>query len=280
MQDIENDIKMYENMQIEQWGNHENVKQKRRELLLKIDVISRNSFDEGSRIEFIQTHQVVLYKIYDVFLGTTAKLYNKSSDIQEYRGSIDKLFNTLNIKPKSYFNYLPTRIFNQFVRGITYFDDENPTENPVYHRDASCKSSSMNIDAKFSKPSSKELLKKCYIERKIYNVLYQHFLHEQEVRHLKELYLVERYFQQYFPNISINVSIMYEDNYYPYKCVIITLDNDKVISTETYTKKPWNRETVLCEKQNIKNGRSTFFSKINSYQSNNSWGEVKYRKSN
>jgi len=288
MQHIVHDLDAYENLLYTHSQSHGTIQEKQKDIIDKVNVISSRIFDDISRQIFIEENDVVLYKIYDLFIGSTAKLYNKSTAIDSYRGAIDKLFRVLMIKPKTYFLYLPTRVFNQFTKGMTYFANDNPVEHPVYHREASCKSKYINVDAKFSKPNSKDALSTCYIERMIYNKLYTHFLHEQEVRHLKELNLVERYFQKHFPSISINVDIKYDTNLYPYKCIVTTIEeceenkNVKIltITIEIYTKKPWDSEIVMCEKQVVHKGKVANFSKISSFQMATDWNPVNSRRSN
>ena len=283
MEDIVQELNAYEKLLEMHWQNHKDVEKKRKVVLDKIESIvqSLQTFDDVYRNTFVHEHDVVLYKLYDVFTGTTAKLYNTHENITIHRSAIDKLFGILKIKPKSHFSYLPTRVFNQFIKGITYFEDENPVESPFYHREASCESKAVHIDAKFSKPDSLDSLQKCYIERLIYDKLYSYFLHEQEVRHLKELIVVERYFQQHFQYITIHVNIQYDIDSYPYKCIVTTYDEkNDVLTLETYTKKPWNRPTVMCEKKVVNKGKVAFFSKITSYQQDTHWSSIKTRASN
>jgi hypothetical protein len=39
-------------------------------------------------------------------------------------------------------------------------------------------------------------------------------------------------------------------------------------------KKPWNRETLMCEKRIINNGNVKYYSKINEFTKENVWKEI------
>jgi hypothetical protein len=107
----------------------------------------------------------------------------------------------------------------------------------------------------------------------IYDILYKHYLYGRDLGHLKEMILVQRYYQDYFPDENIVINIEYAQNYYPCKCTITTFKGSSVI-IETYLKKPWNRETVMCEKCIINNGNVKYYSKINEFTKENVWKEI------
>lgn len=126
---------------------------------------------------------------------------------------------------------------------------------------------------KFSNASSKHFVRKCYIEWMICDILYKHYLYGRDLGHLKEMILVQRYYQDYFPDENIVINIEYAQNYYPCKCTITTFKGSSVI-IETYLKKPCNRETLMCEKRIINNGNVKYYSKINEFTKENVWKEI------
>ena len=129
----------------------------------------------------------------------------------------------------------------------------------------------MEIQIKFGSDLSKMLVKKCYIERLIYNEIYGHFLHRQDLGHNAELIRVNYYYNDYFPNETITLKINYDKNYYPYQLIIVTNNPSQTI-TEIYTK-IWDKEIVMCQLQINKD----FYSKINTFQNESPWEKIKQK---
>ena len=115
-----------------------------------------------------------------------------------------------------------------------------------------------------------EMVKKCYIERVIYNEFYKYFLHYQNLGHLRELRETEDYYFEYFPNEEINIKINYDNKFYPYQLILTTIKPKEII-TETYTK---DSDQVICEMNINILGKLVYYSKINTFEKNNEWEPV------
>ena len=106
-------------------------------------------------------------------------------------------------------------LFSNFLKGITYFKNQKLLSFPVYHRKESCGSKQYNAYTKFYKRDTNKykniMFRKassriCYIERYIYNVIYNLYFKEQDSRHRVELKKMERICQNYnYNNMKINV---------------------------------------------------------------------------
>ena len=168
-------------------------------------------------------------------------------------------------------------IFENFVKGITYFSHETDVKKvfPVYHRMYSCGPARDkqyrlgNLVCAFSLDKKgierrKSLIERCYIERLIYDELYNHeTLHypqkgtndkQHNAGPLYRLDLTKQDFETCFPNTQIDVEILYHLNL-PYKLEIrktynnsnVILRFTKDISIGPYGEKIYN-EAVFCEK--------------------------------
>jgi hypothetical protein len=133
-----------------------------------------------------------------------------------------------------------TILFENFIKGITFFSNEIETTQPIYHRLYSCgpydnnhRLGNLICTDNLSKTELKRrrpLIERCYIERLIYNELFiKESLHfpisgtqdnKQDIQHLFRMDLTETDFKTCFPDTSIKVEIDYEDNF-PYKLIII-----------------------------------------------------------
>lgn len=108
-----------------------------------------------------------------------------------------------------------THFFTEFVKGITYFASEvQPMRRPVYHRDASCGSRAVASDAKFARtscgPDASRYVRRCLLERLIYDRLYTHNVGYQDVGHRYELWLINGMFDQYYPTQNLEVELEYD----------------------------------------------------------------------
>jgi hypothetical protein len=176
--------------------------------------------------------------------------------------------------PTFFYNKTPSDFFNEFIKGITYFENENPIEEDKlnYHRLKSCGSSRLKADEKFSSEESKQQVKKCYIERMIYDKLYEYYLHEQNTAHKHELRKMMNYYITYFPLEDIKIEIKYNDQREPYQLIINEKMKDKSIK-HIYTKE-WNSESVDCKLVIKMNNTKRYYSKINTFQRENPWIDV------
>lgn len=189
----------------------------------------------------------------------------------ELRGFHDRVFkNVFRIG-----NRVPrhvTRVFDDFVKGITYFEFENPAQQPIYHRLHACgngtdpfrqqyhqcKKSMFEFDGKIktqscvgvaaqrhnrkTKKDVQTRITKCYLERMIYDRLYRDLEltfdkePEQDGGHLHRMQLTKEDFESCFPKTRFDIDIEY-DNMLPYKLTIVRYVKDKEVSREVYVKR-------------------------------------------
>lgn len=151
-----------------------------------------------------------------------------------------------------------TVLFQNFIKGITYFAHENDESNPrpIYHRLYSCglqtpadyRLGNLVCLSSLSKEEvnrRRALIERCYIERLIYNELYKHeSLHfpctgiqelSQDKGHIFRLDLTRQDFETCFPNTRILVHVEYHDGL-PFKLVIQRTSKTTSPITLTYTK--------------------------------------------
>ena len=215
----------------------------------KLNNIERKKFLHDNRLRF--------YQIYDTFVGHFAKPILSTDDLNKTRSINDTIFNSLNIiRPATVFNHLPTQLFTEFCKGITYFKNQTVEERPVYHRKDSCGTGKKTISDKFKEQysidklvSKKEHMRNCYIERLMYSNIYLYTLHAQDIAHNDELQLMERLYDQVY-NDFINIKIVYEKRT-PVEINILTNSkinyNDFYQIVEQYIKEP-NSNIVKCNK--------------------------------
>lgn len=163
-----------------------------------------------------------------------------------------------------------TRIFEELLKGITYFHGENDNNiQPIYHRLRSCGPrgditfrtlyNQCKPDMKKSRRTKvKRLIERCYVERLIYHELYIHETlyfpqrgieeHLQDKVHMNWLSETNNDFQTCFPNMSIQVTLSDFDGLMP-KCLTIEkYKADQLITKETYYKEVIHGEMKQYEK--------------------------------
>jgi hypothetical protein len=178
-----------------------------------------------------------------------------------------------------------TLIFEQFIQGITLFDNEmkKPIADITYHRDASC--GPRDLDREQYKDTrsckithgnpilkeNKKLVYKCYLERLIYDEMYKQYTlffpdqwdqeSYQDRGHRDMLEDVRKDFESCYPNMALSVVIKYTTQNIPY-FLEITKHSKKyqqIIEVETYVRVEQENkdiaryndmylETVNCEK--------------------------------
>lgn len=245
--------------------------------------------------EYIEQNLRHFLPIFQVLIGSIAKERLKKYKNKALARSVaDKIFmKLLKIRKISEYMYkFPTLIFTEFCKSITYFDNEPITEidKLVYHRDASCGASDRNYLNKFQKLGSDNetdqmrkanALRKCYIERSIFNDIYMLFEY-QDVGHLLELKHIERLLEEYFPNQNLRIIITeYDDTIYPKNLMLINTshsNNMTIQIIENYIKiqdQLTYLPDVVCYKTitKQKNGKSIVktFSKSQSFQQEMEW---------
>ena len=165
----------------------------------------------------------------------------------------DKIF-TKHLKlPKQMPTYI-SDLFENLIKGITYFSHEKENVYPIYHRLYSCgpyedthRSGNLICTEKLDKKElirRRPLIERCYIERLLYDLLYIHeSLHfpklgpqdlKQDDGHIFRMNLTKKDFESCFPSTKIECKIEYDDNF-PYKVIITRIVSGK-ITHMTYIK--------------------------------------------
>ena len=118
-----------------------------------------------------------------------------------------------------------TGIFNEFLKGITYFSNQIPNSGqPVYHRPGfSCKSRGQKNDecdeknSNTVKASKKKTIRICYIERLVYDELWiKMMFSSQDLRHVSWLDDTMKAYQTCFSDGNIRIELtMNDDNTVP-----------------------------------------------------------------
>lgn len=113
-----------------------------------------------------------------------------------------------------------TKIYNEFTRGITYFQNEQVYDinQPSYHRDGSCSKKGSknheciqtnNIDTKQKKKND---IRKCYIERIIYDFLWTKYIFSsQDINHIEWLSKTKEAYQTCFPEKDLYIDIQIDE---------------------------------------------------------------------
>lgn len=168
-----------------------------------------------------------------------------------------------------------TNIFTNFVKGITYFEfDHQVLRNPIYHRNASCGSTQQQSEYKFLRtlhgPDKSQYAKRCYIERKIYDLIYKRYFDYQDLGHLHEMKVVEQFYQYYFPKENIDIDIEFDliHSLYPVSLTIYTKHHRemymKILNSDlTYS------NNVLCIKETYKNKKT--YTKTQTFEKQSEW---------
>lgn len=174
-------------------------------------------------------------------------LINRKTD--KARSLHDEIFIKI-LKCNSYIPLGITHVFEDYIKGITYFSDEleNKKKIPIYHRAASCGNSSedfrkkylqcYNTDIPEEMEKKKEHIFKCYLERLIYDNMFKN-LTEQELKqnkgHIFQLSERAKNFNKCFNNIELNIDIKYKNNF-PIILDINYLKNNFLFKKEIFMK--------------------------------------------
>lgn len=134
-----------------------------------------------------------------------------------------------------------TKVFNEFIKGITAFSDEEVfnASQPNYHRKKSCpKRGSQNIKCNSTNTSNvkkekADAIKKCYIERMIYDNIWATIMHcAQDKGHIEWLINTQDAYKTCHPDRYLQIDIEYTDRMIPITLKIY--DNDDL---EVYEKR-------------------------------------------
>lgn len=178
----------------------------------------------------------------------------KSSMSSVQRSYFDKIFKIFNIN-----KHMPlavTYLFEQFVKGISYFNDEIDSAVPIYHRFYSCgpfdethRLGNLICTTELSKKEisrRRKLIERCYFERLIYNELYKNETFffpkkgtqepSQDEGHIFRNNKTKEDFFKCFPKVvKFDVDLKYEDNM-PVKLIFEKQNINKPLETYTFIK--------------------------------------------
>ena len=183
--------------------------------------------------DLINSEQVRLFRIHDTLVGKFAKLYLNTTSLRSLHDSL--FIRILNIRvPRKRFARLATFLATRFCQGITFFANNGG-------RNSCGPLSGINRTNKY-------FVKNCYIERMIYNYIYNHVFYEQDIGHMHELKNIERIYQDFYKNENLAIQVIFSsDQLHPHQLIITTTKlNDQPI-VEIYTK-PYDTEIVDCIK--------------------------------
>lgn len=172
-----------------------------------------------------------------------------------------------------------TNIFNEFIKGITFFAGESSFEKgqPIYHRKQSCTPRGQkNIICNSSNSNKisdekKNRIRNCYIERLIYDKVWTSIVKaSQDIQHVIWLAETKKAYNTCFPHVQIFVDVQFTENNIPFKLIITEEKEDDYNeeSTEIYEKvyDYSSQEYIypvycLCIKKNKKFRKDTTFTK-------------------
>jgi hypothetical protein len=261
----------------------------------------------------IQDAQAFLTSLNDFYLALRQTRIDKRQFIKENNYKLDKLKSTLvsaekeyykafmhpdlaqsltNVYNKIYINLSynqkmaalqsdATRYFTNFVKGITYFkNEEQPLRDPVYHRNASCGSKNQQSYMRFTierfGPDKSHLVYRCLLERLIYDKIYENTLRLQDLGHKHELGTVQRIYDEYFPVNSLRIIKIEYVGEMPRVLIIGHYFEDNLIGKEIYIRyvdaNNDYQPQVDCEKED--NLTQTRYEKIQTYDGPTDWVEV------
>lgn len=173
-------------------------------------------------------------------------------------------------------------VFKEFIKGITYFSNETEYNDKemIYHRNGSCtKNGAGNVNCSAfnnsaHKKSKKHLIEKCFIERLIYDQLWQQIQQvPQDIKHLEWLHNTRLAYLSCFPDFEIKIDIeKYE--IMPEKLKISRYFKGNHIDSEIYIKRYSNiyEDVVYCIKNNHVLKRK--YAKEQTFQQQGKWKNV------
>jgi hypothetical protein len=161
------------------------------------------------------------------------------------RSLFDKVY-TKHLKMTGGFPMYVTRIFEDFIKGVTYFEHEqDPTAKPIYHRLYSCgpyadthRTGNLVCTDMLNANELKRrrnLIERCYIERMIFNKIFKtealHFPQSGNAV-IFRMDLTKEDFETCFPNTTIDIDVVYADGL-PMQLIVIRNQNGTVTRTES-----------------------------------------------
>ena len=188
-----------------------------------------------------------------------------------------------------------TDLFINFIKGLTYFSNELSDARPIYHRLYSCgpyedshRQGNLICTAHLTKKEisrRRTLIERCYIERLIYNELWQKEASTQEASqdqgHMFRLDLTKQDFETCFPGTVISVKLEYNDNM-PAMLImkkVVGGETTKIVYKKNITITSYGHrlyeDLVECTKEvmNVAGIKKTFF-KVSTFDRRNKFTQV------
>jgi hypothetical protein len=216
-----------------------------------------------NKLKLIENNQILVQGFFDKNYDELTKIKFFLIKLQNKKSR--SLHDIIFIKIFKMNNHVPlgiTRIFEEFIKGITYFSNEleHIHKIPIYHRAASCGNSSKDFIKKYLRcyeTNAPEIIEhkknhifKCYLERMIYDDMFIHSSMyyptgngiitttsiQQNKGHSFQLNERARNFNSCFLGIKMNIKIIYEDNFPTILYIYYRNQNDEIIKTEKFEK--------------------------------------------
>jgi len=193
-----------------------------------------------------------LYRVYDILVKYTQIYIQDKSKRSRVKNVSMQLMHMLRVQNvKGFFEDLPTKLATEFCKGITSFNAGGKQE-----------------------PKTHDANHKRYIERKIFDELYDYVLRNANPIHIKERFKMERYFEVDLNQSKIDVSLYYSDQIYPVHVQIKTRLGRSfgTYIDEDYKKESWNALNVKCTKTLVKHYNAVaVFHKTQSFDREELW---------
>ena len=110
MELILKNIRVFRKTIEESWWYHQDTQDAFTKL---IDSVKKLKIPDDLK-KFKKDNIYTLYKLYDTILGDYSFLFIPVKFKDNIRGVLDSLYNKLQINPSTYFNRIPTTVFNEF----------------------------------------------------------------------------------------------------------------------------------------------------------------------
>ena len=201
------------------------------------------NFKKIDKDVFIKENQIILSTI-KIELEYLIKSNAQPQSLQALIRSRDQLFGSLlrNVVIENERRNV-TKIYNEFTEGLTHFQNETiyDINLPSYHKDGSCSKKGSknreciqtnNIDSKNKKKND---IRKCYIERFIYDFLWTKLMFSsQDINHIERLGKTKEAYQTCYPEKELHIDIEFDEiSNMPTKLIVFE-DNVQEIYEKRY----------------------------------------------
>lgn len=240
------------------------------------------SYSASSKVKLVKTLQALIKHITpytqlerDLFVTENqrqlSRLYSLLTEFSikknpEFISCKDRLFrNLLKFNPKAPLD-IP-KIFSEFVKGITYFSNEEDIKaRPIYHRLYSCGERADELydtlhrctddQSPTDRSIAEQRIYKCLLERMIFDDIYKHNtlffpetgteVHGQDSAHQQRLEKTYEDFKTCFPDMELKIKIEYS-NVTPKVLTVIKKIRGRIKFVEVYKKDEIDNEApVTC----------------------------------